>query len=282
VPLIKQIRRSRVDPRCAYLRESRANVTSQCGEDGVIARIFATIGVVNKWCVEFGAWDGRHCSNTYNLVANNGWNGVLIEGDASKFPDLRRTYHGNPRAHLIHARVGFDEEPGSLESILGETEIPANFDLLSIDIDGNDYYIWQGLRKYHPRVVVIEFNPTVPNDVIFVQDRDFEVNQGCSLLALIHLGKHLGYELVCATDWNALFVTAPEFKAFGIKDNSIDAMYDSYYDGRVFQCYDGTVFTVGMNTMIWHGGEPVASDALQLLSPERRVFGGALPGRPKD
>ena len=60
-------------------------------------------------------------------------------------------------------------------------------DLLSIDIDGNDYYIFESLARLKPELVVIEFNPTIPNDVMFVQERNITVNQGCSLLALIAL-----------------------------------------------------------------------------------------------
>src|SRR5882757_4928628 len=70
----------------------RHNVASQYGEDGVITRIFEILQIPAGSCVEFGAWDGRAYSNTYNLIHNRGWRGVLIEGSATRFADLCRTY----------------------------------------------------------------------------------------------------------------------------------------------------------------------------------------------
>ena len=72
----------------------RKNIYSQNGEDGVISSILAQIGTnspENCWCVEFGAWDGKHLSNTFALV-ERGWNAVYIEGDEIKFQDHRQRY----------------------------------------------------------------------------------------------------------------------------------------------------------------------------------------------
>ena len=57
----------------------------------------------------------------------------------------------------------------SLDNILSKTKIPRNFDVLSIDIDGNDYFVWENLKEYQPKIVCIEFNPTIPNEIEFVQ-----------------------------------------------------------------------------------------------------------------
>lgn len=165
---------------------------------------------------------------------NRGWKAAFIEGNPDKFPALEATYRGNPSAHLLCALVGYGADD-DLDALLAKMPIPREFDLLSLDIDGLDFYVWQALSSYRPRVVVIEFNPTVPNDVVFVQDRDAAFNQGCSLLALIRLGKEKGYELIAATDVNAIFVVKEEFRRFKIKDNSIDAMYFPYLAARIFQ-----------------------------------------------
>ena len=73
------------------LIEYRKNIHSQNGEDGVIDEIFKRINLASlsheKWCVEFGAWDGKHYSNTFHLV-EQGWNAVYIEGDIEKYSDL--------------------------------------------------------------------------------------------------------------------------------------------------------------------------------------------------
>src|ERR1700736_6997956 len=87
---------SRVKSDCAWLLDHRSNVTSQIGQDGILARIFDLIGFGQKLCVEFGAWDGKFLSNTWNLIANENWGGVLIEGDPAKFQALAAT-HPYPR-----------------------------------------------------------------------------------------------------------------------------------------------------------------------------------------
>ena len=74
-------RKSRVDPASAFLQKFRQNVTSQRGEDGIIMEIFETVGRTNEYCVEFGAWDGKHFSNTWNLLKNN--NSTLTQKESS-------------------------------------------------------------------------------------------------------------------------------------------------------------------------------------------------------
>lgn len=247
------------------------NITSQFGEDGIIEQIFNTIGDSNKWCVEFGAWDGKNLSNTYNLIKNKNWQGVLIEASAKKFEELIQTYKENPNAHCIKELVSF-EGSQSLDNILSTTDIPENFDLISIDVDGNDYHIWDSLKKYNPKVVIVEFNPSFPNDIFFVQDPDFSINHGNSLLALIELGRSKGYELVGTTSVNGIFVKKEYYPLFNIADNSIHWMYNPQpYSTKIFQLYDGSLFLGGLTKLIWHG-VTIASDELQILPRALRNF----------
>ena len=88
----------------------------------------------------------------------------------------------------LNAFVGFTAADG-LDAILARTPIPADFDVLSIDIDGNDYHVWNAVARYKPRVVVIEYNPTIPAAVDFVQPADMSINQGASITAQARLGK---------------------------------------------------------------------------------------------
>lgn len=254
-----------------WLLKHRSNVTSQCGEDGIIAKALEVIGAHGKVCVEFGAWDGKLHSNTYDLVKNKGWIGYLIEASAAKFSVLQETYRDTPNARLINRFVKLDAGEGTIAEILAEHGCPPEIDLLSIDIDGNDFYVWQGMPGRAAKLVVIEFNPTVPNDVYFVQDRSFEVHQGCSLLALEQLAKEKGYELVCATELNAIFVRNEYFSRFGIADNSLNRMYRPVMNGRIFHGYDGTIHVVGMPGLLWHG-VALSSKNFQVLRPEHRVF----------
>lgn len=251
------------------LERYASDVTSQYGEDGIIAHIMSVLKPAARYCVEFGAWDGRHYSNTYNLIQNQGWSGLLIEANAEKFYELMKTYAGNPRAGFANRFVDF-EGPDSLDGILSECEVPKSFGLLSIDIDGCDYYVWESLRLFEPELVVIEFNPTVPNDVLFIQDKNFAINQGCSLLALVELGQQKGYELAVCTTTNAFFVKKEKFPALGVKSNFIGHLHTPPLDGRIFQGYDGSIHVVGMNYMPWRGGIPLSEEQFQIVPESER------------
>ena len=250
------------------------NVTSQCGEDGIIARIIDVLQPLNRFCVEFGAWDGRHFSNCYNLLANNGWSGLMIEANAEKFRELQKTYQDSPQVATLNRFVAF-EGTDTLDQILRENGAPQELGVLSIDIDGNDYYVWESLQAYSADLVVIEFNPTIPNDVIFVQEKSFQVNHGCSLLALVLLGKEKGYELACCTNWNAFFVKQAAYPGLGIKDNFIYKMYQPLQDGRIFQGYDSSIHVVGMDNLIWGGGVRLTSADFQVVPQSMRHWGDA-------
>ena len=267
-------RRKVNSPLLAY----RSDVTSQCGEDGIIAHVCDVIEPANRYCIEFGAWDGKLYSNCYNLVANTGWDGLMIEADAEKYSQLRTTYAGNPRVKTLNRFVDL-EGANSLDNLLTEAGAPTEPGVLSIDIDGNDYYVFESLAEHHPELVIVEFNPTVPNDVIFVQAPSFEVNHGCSLLALVMLGREKGYELVVATNWNAFFVRKDKFPRLGIADNSISALYAPIQDGRIFQGYDSSIHVVGMDQLIWKGGIKVSSADFQVLPESLRTWGDAQKKR---
>jgi hypothetical protein len=233
-----------------YFSTFAKDTYSQKGEDGILEKIFELIGSKNKWCVEFGAWDGKYCSNACNLVLNRGWSGVFIEPDTARFNQLQNTYKYNPRVICKQTLVGF-EGVHKLDNILGDTPIPVSFDLLSIDVDGNDYHTWNAVEMYKPRVVVIEFNPSIPDDIEFIQQKDMHVRQGCSLLALYNLGKKKGYGLVATTYLNAIFVREEYAKSFDLPDKP-PVLANKASQTRLFQLYDGTVMLEGSSRLIWH------------------------------
>lgn len=243
------------------------NITSQFGEDGIIAHIVNTIKPANRYCVEFGAWDGVLYSNCYNLLVENGWQGLMIEANPEKFAQLVANYSTYPNVVLANRFVDL-KGANSLDNILREADAPQSFGLLSIDIDGNDYYVWESLQEYSPEIIVIEFNPSVPNDVVFVQKKSFDVNQGCSLLALITLGKLKGYELAVATKINALFVRADKFPLLDIRNNLIWNLYAPIQDGRIFQGYDGSIHVIGFDKMLWSDRAVTSADFQIIEKPD--------------
>lgn len=260
----------RYRPECNWLARHARSAQSQLGQDGIIEKVFEVIGEGNKFCVEFGAWDGVKYSNSWELIAKKGWSGVLIEGNPDRCQDIIRNHDNNPRLQVVNAFVGWEAD-NKLDAILERCNAPIDLDLLGIDIDGNDFHVWKAVEKFKPRVVLIEFNPSVPNDVYFTQDADPALGQGSSLRAMIELGKTKGYSLVCTRKIDAFFVRDEYFPLFNIADNSIDAMYDNRpFVTMLFHGYDGTIFTAGRQSMVWTDGH-FDHDAMQLVPKDKRL-----------
>jgi hypothetical protein len=180
----------------------RRNVHSQAGEDGVLAEILQRLSISQGWFCEFGAWDGKYLSNTYRLL-ENGWQGVMIEGDPKRYVDLYATAQNfSGRLHPICRFVAPSAGPDSLDSLLSNTPIPIDFDVLSVDVDGLDYQIWESLEKYTPKVVIIEVNSHYPPGVEHVEVG----NNACSsFTSMATLGNRKGYAPVLHTG-NVFFV----------------------------------------------------------------------------
>ncbi len=181
------------------LRSYERSVYSQGGEDGVLARIFSSLGATNRYFVEFGAWDGVHWSNTARLRLEQGWRGLLMDGDPDRVGDL-------VRCETVNAE--------NVEALFARYDVPERFDLLSIDIDGNEYWVWRALRSHRARVVVIEYNVFFGVDVSKTMPYDPEHHwdktmfHGASLEALRRLGREKGYSIVHTDSYapNAIFV----------------------------------------------------------------------------
>lgn len=180
------------------------NITSQNGEDGIIQAILERLDIGSGWCVEFGAWDGEHLSNTWNLWHDLGWCAVLIEGDPDKAKDLKEKVGC---FDCVTALCSFVSHTGKnqLDSLLNLTNVPCDFELLSIDVDGDDWHIWSSLTKYQPKIVICEFSMWFPYDLRFL-NAPGNKNLGCSARTLVELGLSKGYELVCCNNVNAIFV----------------------------------------------------------------------------
>ena len=253
-----------------WLYRHRSDVTSQAGENGIIAKILEIIGARNRWCMEIGAGDGRYFSNTWPLIHDAGWSAVLFEQDPERFQQLTTAHAAHPGVHGIQGAVTFDGE-ASLDALLKQAGAPSDIDLVSIDVDGPDYHLWDSLKATKPRVVVIEFNPTIPTNIVFVQKRDLAVQQGASLTALVELGLRKGYELVACTWLNAFFVQRADFAAFNIADNTPRGMGFDLRGDQMFYLYDGTIVKTGEMILPWQGIRLDLED-LQILPRAQRVF----------
>lgn len=217
---------------------------SQRGEEGIIETILNLIEADDKWCVEFGAWDGITGSNSFYFIKEHCFNSVLIEGDHNKFLNLQNNMKPY-NSICIGKYISFEGE-NRLDAILQSTPLPENFSLLSIDIDGNDYHVWESLENYRPKCIVIEFNPSISNEIDFVQEKDMALNQGCSPSSLVKLGKKKGYELVASNLNNLFFVDEQYFERFKIADNQLcNIRKDLSKVTYIFNGYDGHIFIRG-------------------------------------
>lgn len=185
----------------AWLKERAENVTSQWGENGILAAIFERIDTANKYCCECGAGDGVFFSNTWPLLNKEGWRGLQIEADEMAFAKLGALYQSNPNVTCFNYKV---QASGafSFDRLLEKAGAPADLDLLVIDVDSNDYHLLNSLLKHRPRVVMVEFDPNADPD--FVPPLGGEGQAGVQALAKLGIGKY--YWPVIATKTNLIFV----------------------------------------------------------------------------
>lgn len=184
-------------------------VFSQNGEDGVLGEILRRIGTRRHgYFVEFGGEDGVEL-NCALLADVYGWHGLLLEADPAKHHHLHHKYL--PREGVT---TGIHEvHPHNVEELFEQLGVPERFDVLSIDIDGDDYWVWRAIERFAADVVVIEFNANLDPSVPLVQPQgagpwDGTAYYGASLAALRELGERKGYRLVHVelTGNNAFFV----------------------------------------------------------------------------
>jgi SAM-dependent methyltransferase len=182
----------------------RENHYSQFFEDAAIEAIFKRIGTTNKWCVECGAGDGLFFSNTRRLI-ERGWKSLQIEADEKRFAQLLERYSGNKSVYPVEARVGLDRG-NRLEDVFDAYDnfFPVDFDLLVLDIDGQDYHVLNTMVKYKPRVLVVEYNPDC--DPMYIPEPGAPQLDQAGLHATGHVAQARGYEAICRTPVNLICV----------------------------------------------------------------------------
>lgn len=205
----------------------------------MIEEIFKRIGTKNEVCIEFGAWDGRHLSNTWALWHDMNWSAILIEADAQRARELGTSVEDFPKVVTYHALVGVRGEH-SLDSILTKLGAVSDPDLLSVDIDGDDYYVFESLKRFRPRVIVIEFNPTIPPELDLVQAEGEYF--GASALALVNLARRKGYGFVGCTDCNCFFVLDSEYPKLKMLEPKLEDVFPKQHLTYVITSFDGRAF----------------------------------------
>lgn len=197
------------------LKDTGFRVFSQFEEDGKLLFIFSVIGMGNKTFVEIGSDDGIN-SNSANLVFNFGWHGLFIDGNKQSINRGRKFYSKYPHPWTYPPKFVCDlVKRENINQIIQEAGFSGEIGLLSIDIDGNDYWIWDALDVVQPQVVIIEtHNEFGFEDIVVPYDPDYffpgkhPVYHGASPIAMTKLAKQKGYRLVGANDlgFNFIFI----------------------------------------------------------------------------
>lgn len=195
------------------LSETGFRVFSQFEEDGKLLFIFSVIGMTNKSFVEIGSDDGVN-SNSANLYFNFGWHGLFIDGNKNSINRGKKFFSKYPhpwyyKPKFICAKVTRE----NINDLISSSGYNGEIGLLSIDIDGNDYWIWDAITTIDPQVVIIEtHNEFGMNNIVVPYNADYSFPgkhpdyHGASPIAMTKLGKKKGYRLVGANELGFNFI----------------------------------------------------------------------------
>ena len=204
------------------LMAGRYRLHSQNEEDGITLELFAQVGTTNRRFVEIGS--GLSGGNSACLASELGWTGLMLDGDQERMIQVGRRF---PGVRAVGAWITRE----NINDLIGDAGFEGEIDFLSIDLDGNDYWVWEALTVCSPRVVVVEYNSafgpdravTIPYDAQFDRHKYRFVYYGASLAALEKLAAAKGYRLVTTepTGVNAYFLrndVGPEIPGCTAKD----------------------------------------------------------------
>jgi hypothetical protein len=189
----------------SQLKDYEFSVFSQWGEDGILQHLIHTIDINNRTFIEFGVEDFTE-SNCRFLMMKDNWSGFVIDGSEINIIRLRKSdYFWKHDLKAISAFIDRD----NVDSLLEKSGFDGDLGVLSIDIDGNDYYVLEAISHFRPRILICEYNAVfgsvrkiaVPYESDFVRSRKHHSNLyfGASLAAMTHLAKSKGYSLVGTT-----------------------------------------------------------------------------------
>jgi hypothetical protein len=202
----------------ARIQDTGFGLHSQHEEDGILLYIFSLIGTTNKTAIEACCGNGIEC-NTTNLIVHHGWNGLLLDGSEHNVNLASQFFKKHPNTtywppKIVQSWITAE----NINQTIKDAEITGTIDLLSIDIDGIDYWLWDAITEVQPRVIVVEINHlwgvrkavTVPYDPKFIAGRTKYGSDyaGASLPAFLKLADKKGYRFIGTNRFatNAFFV----------------------------------------------------------------------------
>lgn len=244
---------------------------SNFGEQQIIDKYIHLFGIgeMSKTIVDIGAGDGIRSSNTYHLFST-GWKGIGIEVDEAKHKRLETTYRSFAGVSASNAKIS----PENVADILRTYSIEKEFGVLSIDIDGNDYWVLDAvLSNYRPRLIVSEYNEKIPPPIKFVVefDPDFELRHhffGYSIAKLDDLLQKYDYALL-EVEYNNVFLAPKE--TTDVVNRPVTEVYNEGYRDRPDR---KEKFPENENMEILHSLEPEAG--VEFLNEFYREHKGSI------
>ena len=223
-----QLNNTKYDNASAY----EYKVFSQWGEDGIIQYLINNINIEREVFIEFGVENYTE-SNTRFLLMNNNWSGLVIDGSEDninyiKQDDIYWRYNLKTECSFITAE--------NINDIFKKNGVTGKVGILSIDIDGNDYWVWKSINTINPAIVICEYNHrfgkedavTVPYDPKFVRSEKHYSNiyYGASIKAFVSIAKEKGYSLVAGnSNGNNIFFVRNDLLNNIIQAKSIDDVF---------------------------------------------------------
>ena len=207
-------------------------VFSQWGEDGIIQWLIHNLNIESRTFIEFGVQNYTE-SNTRFLLMNDNWSGLVIDGSAENIGFIKRDniyWRYNLKAECAFITAENINELISKNGLIGEIGI------LSVDIDGNDYWVWKAIDVVNPAIVICEYNyrfgkdkaVTIPYDPSFVREKAHYSNiyYGPSIQALVQLGNEKGYSLVAGNrNGNNVFFVRNDLLNEKVSTQKVDKVY---------------------------------------------------------
>lgn len=201
---------------------------SQWGEDGIIDYLIENLSIENKTFIEFGVENYSEANTKFLLMSRN-WDGFILDSSSKNIEDIKNSdlywkYELTAKANFITKE--------NINIILEQSNFKKKIGLLSIDIDGNDYWVWKEIKDFDPSIVIIEYNARLGNEKNYVvpYKKDFERNKahysgiyyGASIQALVKLGNEKGYAFICCNNaGNNLFFVKRDLLNNKVKELSI-------------------------------------------------------------
>jgi hypothetical protein len=211
------------------IKKKEFKVFSQWGEDGIIDYLISNLDIENKTFIEFGV-ENYSEANTKFLLLNKNWSGFVIDSSYENVQNIKKNelywkYSLTAKSEFITKE--------NVNSVLGESNFDKNLGLLSIDVDGNDYWIWEQIKDIDPSIVVIEYNSRFGKEKSYVvpYEKNFQrlkkhysgIYYGASLKALIKLAIKKGYSFItCNSAGNNAFFVKKDLLNDKVKENNLE------------------------------------------------------------